>query len=297
MRHDLMPVVRLPFIPPLPWKGILGFLAGRAIPGVEMVRDGCYFRTASFRLADNQVCSGWLTVSHPEGQPWLALALSRSLAPALPQVRDGIRRLFDLDLDPAGPARTLEAMNACRPGLFVPGIRLPGCFTPFETATRAVLGQQVTVKAASTLAGRLVTLLGRPLAGTPEGLTHAFPEPLDLLALGESAQDQLGRLGIISARAQCILSIARGLHHGELSLTPQANPILEMDKLRAIRGIGGWTAQYIAMRTMGYADAFLDTDAGVKQALPGMNARELHRLSEAWRPWRSYAVMCLWNSL
>ncbi|HPY95497.1 MAG TPA: adenosine deaminase, partial [Clostridia bacterium] len=147
------------------------------------------------------------------------------------------------------------------------------------------------------LARRLVERLGAPVDTGVPGLTHTFPEPKDLLALGGDAQDILGQLGIISARGRCLVSLAREMAEGRVRLEPPAQPEEEMQKLLGIKGIGPWTAQYILMRTLGYPDAFLETDAGVKQALPGRTAREMLALAEAWRPYRSYAVMNLWNSL
>ena len=188
-------------------------------------------------------------------------------------------------------------MNELRPGLCVPGTRVPGCFDAFETAVRAILGQQITVKAASTLAGRLAERFGAPVKTGIEGLTRTFPGAEDILALGDGIQEQLGVLGVISARSGSIRALAEALTSGAIDLSLSADPEQEMEKLQSLRGIGGWTAQYIAMRTMGWPDAFLETDVGVRHALTGYSARELLELAEQWRPWRSYATVNLWNTL
>ncbi len=185
-------------------------------------------------------------------------------------------------------------MDELQPGLCVKGRRVPGCFEPFETAVRAILGQQITVKAAGTLAGRMAAELGTPVETGIEGLTCTFPTAADIVALGDGIQERLGTLGVIAARSACIRALAEGLERGEIHLDQSADPEREMEKLQALRGIGGWTAQYVAMRTMGWPDAFLETDAGVKHALPDRSAKELLALAERWRPWRSYAVVNLW---
>jgi AraC family transcriptional regulator of adaptative response / DNA-3-methyladenine glycosylase II len=188
-------------------------------------------------------------------------------------------------------------MNDIRPGLCVPGTRLPGCFNAFETAVRAILGQQVTVKAASTLAARIVTAYGTPAKTDIAGLTRVFPTPQDILAIEEPIENRLGPLGIIASRAKAVYNLARELDQGKIDLDVCARPEAEMEKLLAIPGIGNWTAQYIAMRTMGWPDAFLQTDIGVQKALYPYNAKERFQMAEKWRPWRSYATINLWNSL
>lgn len=187
-------------------------------------------------------------------------------------------------------------MNTIRPGLCVLGTRIPGCFDAFEMAVRAVLGQQITVKAASTLAARLVGAHGAPVHTEIEGLTHVFPTPEDMLALEGPLELHLGPLGVTAARAKTIHELARSLAEGEISFDLCAQPEETIKKLMTIRGIGSWTAQYIAMRALAWPDAFLETDAGVKKALPPCTSKERMKLAEAWRPWRSYATVNLWNS-
>jgi AraC family transcriptional regulator of adaptative response / DNA-3-methyladenine glycosylase II len=174
---------------------------------------------------------------------------------------------------------------------------LPGCFNAFEMAVRAVLGQQITVKAASTLAARIAQTHGAPIQTGIEGLTHVFPSPEGILALNGPIENDLGRLGVIAARAKTVYALARAIVQGEIDVDLPARPEEEMKKLMAIRGIGSWTAQYIAMRAMEWPDAFLETDAGVKKALQPHTSKELLKIAEAWRPWRSYATVNLWNTL
>ncbi len=287
----------LGYRPPYRWEELLSFLAGRAISGVEVVREGEYLRTAHLVTASGKRLFGWVRVGHRPEKNALAVAVSESLLPVLPQVLARIRRLFDLYCDPDAVYETLSSMNEVRPGLCIPGTRLPGSFDAFEMAARAVLGQQITVKAAGTLAARIVGAYGTPVRTEIEGLTHVFPSPEDILALGEPIENRLGPLGVIAARARTIYELARAIVRKEVDFDLCAQPEEEMRKLTAIRGIGSWTAQYIAMRAMEWPDAFLETDAGVKKALAPHAPKELPKMAEAWRPWRSYATINLWNAL
>lgn len=288
--------VSLGYRPPYRWTEMLRFLAARAILGVERVEGDVYLRTVRLADKDGTRHSGWIQVAHKPAKNRLDVTVSDTLIPVLSQVLARVRNLFDLYCDPDVIDQTLQTMNDLRPGLCVLGTRLPGCFEPFEMSVRAILGQQISVKAASTLAGRLVESLGMPVDTGVEGLTHTFPTAEEIAAMGDDIQERLGVLGIISARSACILALAQALIKGEVILDQSADPQQEMDKLCAIKGIGSWTAQYIAMRTMGWPDAFLETDIGVKRALPGYTPKEMLALAEKWRPWRSYAVINLWNA-
>jgi AraC family transcriptional regulator of adaptative response / DNA-3-methyladenine glycosylase II len=287
----------LGYRPPYPWEEMLHFLAGRAISGVDRVKDDEYMRTVHFATAEEKHVYGWVRVGHKPKKNALAVTVSETLLPVLPQVLARVRHLFDLYCDPAAVYETLKVMNDIRPGLCVPGTRLPGCFNAFEMAVRAVLGQQITVKAASTLAARIAQTYGTPIQTGIEGLTHVFPSPEDILALNGPIENDLGRLGVIAARAKTIYELARAIVQEEIDVDLPAQPEEEMKKLMAIRGIGSWTAQYIAMRAMEWPDAFLETDAGVKKALQPYTSKELLKMAEAWRPWRSYATVNLWNTL
>lgn len=287
----------LGYRPPYRWKEVLDFFAVRAIPGVETISGGEYLRTVHLQDAEGKHVYGWLRAGHNPNKNALTVTVSETLLSVLPQVLAKMRHLFDLYCDPYTVYETLAQMNNIRPGLCVLGTRLPGSFNAFEMAVRAVLGQQITVKAASTLAGRLVISYGAPIQTGIEGLTHVFPSPEDILALDGPIENHLGPLGIIAARARTIYELAKALEQGKIDFGLCAQPETEMKKLLAIPGIGSWTAQYIAMRTMEWPDAFLETDAGVKKALAHYTSKELLEMAEAWRPWRSYATINLWSSL
>ncbi len=296
-KHNGNITLALGYRPPYPWEEMLNFLAGRAITGVEVVKNGEYMRTVHLESAEGKQVYGWVRVGHKPKKNALTVTVSEALLPVLPQVLARIRHLFDLSCDPHAVYETLRVMNDLRPGLCILGTRVPGCFNAFEMAVRAVLGQQITVKAASTLAARIVETYGTPVQTGIEGLTHLFPLPEDILALDGAIENHLGALGVIASRSNTIYELARILVQGEIDFDLCAQPEEEMKKLMTIRGIGGWTAQYIAMRAMEWPDAFLETDAGVKKALQPYTAKELLKMAEAWRPWRSYATVNLWNTL
>jgi AraC family transcriptional regulator of adaptative response / DNA-3-methyladenine glycosylase II len=256
--------VALGYRPPYRWDALLGFFAGRAIAGVESVSGDEYLRTARFTTAEGKRAEGWLRVRNHPRKNRLSVTVSESLLPVLPQALSRVKRQFDLHCDPNAVFDALSAMNDIRPNLCVIGTRLPGCFNAFETAVRAVLGQQITVKAAGTLAARIAGALGTPVETEIPGLTRAFPLPEDVLALGDGIENRLGALGVTSARSRTIRELARVFAGGGIDFDYPAHPKDEMRKLTEIRGIGNWTANYIAMRAMGYTDAFLDTDYGVK---------------------------------
>jgi AraC family transcriptional regulator of adaptative response / DNA-3-methyladenine glycosylase II len=276
---------------------MLDFLELRAIPGVEAVRGGEYLRTVHFETSEGKPLYGWIRVGHQPQKNALAVTVDIALLPVLTQVLARVRHLFDLYCDPDAVYETLASMNDIRPDLCVLGTRVPGSFDPFEMAVRAVLGQQITVKGARTLAARIVETYGIPIQTGVEGLTHVFPSPAKILALDGPIGDHLGPLGITGARANTILALARALTQKELDFSFGVQPEAEVQRLLEVPGIGPWTAQYIAMRAMGWPDAFLPTDYGVKKALEPRTPKEILDLAEAWRPWRSYATVNLWNYL
>lgn len=296
-RHDSDVTLALGYRPPYLWEDMLCFLAGRAISGVDMVKNGEYLRTVHIVTAEEKHIYGWMRVGHKPQKNALTVTVSETLLPVLPQVLARVRNLFDLYCNPDVVYEALQVMNNIRPGLCVLGTRLPGCFDAFEMAVRAVLGQQITVKAASTLAARIVKNYGTPVQTGIEGLTHVFPSLEKILALDGPIENHLGPLGVIAARARTIYELAQALQQGEINFDLSAQPEEEIKKLMAIRGIGRWTAQYIAMRAMGWPDAFLETDVGIKKALPYYTPKELLTMAEAWRPWRGYATVNLWNTL
>lgn len=277
-------VLRLDYRPPFDWDAILEFLAGRAIPGVESVSEGVYRRTV--RIDEQR---GWITVRpHPKAAALLC-ELSVSLAPVVLQVVARVRRLFDLDARPTIIAEHLARDPRLAPLVRrAPGLRLPGAFDGFEMAVRAILGQQITVKGATTLAGRIAARAGAPLETPFPDVSVSFPTAAEL-----ASARSLTNVGMPQARVDALLGLAKHVRDGRVVLDPHADVERTMDALRALPGIGDWTAQYVAMRALGWPDAFPATDLGVKQAL----GKEARALAEGWRPWRAYAVMHLWKNL
>ena len=278
----------LSFRPPYDWPTVSAFLAARAIAGVEAVEDGRYRRTARISV-EGKEHRGWIEVSPSPKKPALRVAVSASLAKALPPALSRVKALMDLSCNPAEVAAALGPLAKRHPGL-----RVPGAFDGFEVAVRAILGQQVTVAAARTVAGRFAAAFGDPL-DTPFGsLNTVFP------AAGRVAElpyGRIARLGMPGARARTVLALARAVADGELDLMPNADIDATLDKLRALPGVGEWTAQYIAMRALAWPDAFPHTDLGVMKALGETSPKRVLAAGEAWRPWRAYAVMHLWQSL
>jgi AraC family transcriptional regulator of adaptative response / DNA-3-methyladenine glycosylase II len=191
----------------------------------------------------------------------------------------------------------LRIMNEVRPNICLPGLRLPGCFDPYEMAVRAILGQQVMVKAARTLAMRLSTVFGQKIDTPFERLSVTFPHPEMINELEGPLENHLGPLGVTGARARSILALTKALLEGSITFSADADPEIKMEKLHKLPGFEPWTVQYIGMRALGWPDAFPHTDYGVKKALPGLTPAQIIQLSQVWRPWRAYAVLNLWNSL
>ena len=282
--------VRLDFRPPLDWDGLLGFFAARATPGVESVRGDVWLRTA--RAGAHR---GWVSVTPIAGRPALRAEISSSLAPALMEVVARLRRVFDLDAQPRIIAahlakdRRLAASVRARPGL-----RVPGSFEGFDAAVRAILGQQVSVAAATTLSGRLAAAFGEPIA-TPHGaLVTLAPSASRLAAASETA---LSAIGLTRARAATLRGLSRAVVSGALRLDRPAPVDATLEALLALPGIGDWTAQYIAMRALGWPDAFPAGDLGIRKALGMIPAKAARELAERWRPWRAYAALHLWSTL
>jgi AraC family transcriptional regulator of adaptative response / DNA-3-methyladenine glycosylase II len=275
---------RLRFRPPYQWNVLLGFLRNRAIPGVEAVDGSTYRRSISLHGSP-----GFFEVSFDEANAAVVARIQFGDSRLLFLIVERIRNLFDLNADwqSIGPRLATDPVLAARIRK-APGLRVPGCWDGFELAIRAILGQQVTVKGATTLAGRLVRAFGQPVAG-PHGLSHLFPLP-DVLVDAD-----LKSIGLPSARAETIRALARAVTNGAIRFEGVCDTGAFMVRLREIPGIGEWTAQYVAMRALREPDAFPSGDLGLLRGLDAANDRELERRSEAWRPWRAYAAMYVWN--
>jgi AraC family transcriptional regulator, regulatory protein of adaptative response / DNA-3-methyladenine glycosylase II len=275
---------RLHFRPPFHWDALLEFLALRAIPGVESIESGCYRRTISLN-GD----SGTLGVSLTENAQALEVRISFPEPRWLFVIIERVRRMFDLGADPIEIAARLSADPLLAKRIeAMPGVRVPGCWDAFELAVRAILGQQVSVDGASTLGGRLVRTFGTPISASPPP-THLFPHA-EVLAEGDVA-----RIGLSKKRAETIRTLARAVSEGRIRFDSVTNVEEFQSRLREIPGIGDGTAQYIAMRALGDPDAFPAADLGLLACTALNNARELAERAEAWRPWRAYAAMYLWQ--
>jgi AraC family transcriptional regulator, regulatory protein of adaptative response / DNA-3-methyladenine glycosylase II len=270
--------LRLPYRPPLAWGELLAFVAARAVPGVEQV-DGALYRRAV------RVSHSTAVVELEHASPVVLLRLRGVPVGALATVVERARRVADLDADPG----QIEAVLARDPALRDlverrPGLRVPGAWDGFELATRAVLGQQVSVRGGATLAGRLVARFGEPLQVPVGTVTHAFPKPERLVEADVQA------IGMPRARADTIRLLAGAVAGGSLALVPSAPFEERRATLLGVAGIGPWTAEYVAMRALRDPDAFPAGDLGLRRA--GATAER----AERWRPWRAYAAVHLWTA-
>ena len=280
--------------PPYDVDAMLDFFATRQLDGVEAVDVAR--RTLSRTLAlptDGRMRVGWVRARFLPARCAVELQVSPSLMDALPQVLARLRALLDLDADPLA---INAALHADFPGQ--DGLRVPGCLDGFELGVRAILGQQITVKAARTLGMRLVERWGESLPDPVHGLSRLFPAP-QVLAQVDGAV--LGELGIVRQRQRAIQALAQAVAQGALRLEPGVDVNTTMADLQALPGIGAWTAQYIAMRALRWPDAFLAGDVALQKALGVREAanpqQALDAASQRWKPWRSYAVVRAWSLL
>lgn len=291
-REDASCEVRLGYRPPYDVAAMLGFFRTRAIEGLEAVGEMQLSRTLAVD-AGGRRWEGWLTLTFDAARCQVVLRVSESLHGVLPLVIRRVRAALDLDADP-------HAINARLHGSFPlgDGLRVPGALSGYELAVRAVLGQQITVAAARTLAQRLVHRFGVPIATPDPALRFLFPAP-EVLAAAEG--DALGQLGIVRQRQAAIVAIARAVAEGKVALHPGADVPATMATLKELPGIGDWTAQYVAMRALRWPDAFPAGDVALHKALGVQQsrqpAREAEAASQAWKPWRSYAVVRAWSAL
>ncbi len=278
--------LQLAYRPPFDWSSLLVFLRARQTAGVEYVTDEAYLRTVS--LGGN---AGWIEVRNDEAKRSLRITLPHTLTPVLPALLGRLRNLFDLSARPDVIVAALGDSPQFRDSLARhPGLRVPGAFDGFELALRAILGQQVSVKAATTLSARVAEKFGVSIATPHPQLTRLAPTAERIAGLRER---DLALLGVLGARARCIIAIARSMENG-VALEPGADPVSTMTRLVALPGVGPWTASYIAMRALRWPDAFPKEDIVIRKRLGGVSASEAERMSSRWRPWRSYATMHLW---
>jgi AraC family transcriptional regulator, regulatory protein of adaptative response / DNA-3-methyladenine glycosylase II len=284
-------IFRIRYRAPYDWQSMLEFLRARAIPGVETVEKDVYKRTVEI--------GGWcgfIEVKHLPRKDSLCVTIHFPVVQAMQEIVNRVRRLFDLGADietideHLSLDRDLGAWVARRPGL-----RAPGGWDGFELAVRAVLGQQVSVQAARQLAGKLVALHGRVIKGVtlPEGLTHAFPTAARI-----AGAEDLG-VGMPRPRLDTLKAIAQASVDDPRLFQPSADVDEAIARLTAVRGIGDWTAQYVAMRVIREVDAFPASDIGLLRGAEkvlgeAVTAKSLALRAESWRPWRAYAAQHLW---
>jgi AraC family transcriptional regulator, regulatory protein of adaptative response / DNA-3-methyladenine glycosylase II len=288
-QHVIQPeneyLFRLGYRPPYQWRGMLAFLSARATPGVEVVEANSYRRSISLNGGH-----GYFQVSPDEASSTLLVRVQLDDPRSLFFVTEKIRALFDLNADWAAIAAGLCADSLLAERIkAAPGLRVPGSWNGFELAVRAILGQQITVKGATALAGALVKAFGKEMPSAA-GLTHLFPTPQVL------ADANIASVGMPRSRAETIRLLARAVCDRKIRFEGVLDTDAFLASLCEVPGIGKWTAQYIAMRALREPDAFPFGDIGLLRALGLQNARELELRSEAWRPWRAYAAMYLWSS-
>ena len=281
-------VFELAYRPPYDWASMLAFLARRAIPGVEQVTPERYQRSLRIAHAGADL-AGRIEVARSPRRDALRVRVDPVFARCLPAVLARVKRLFDVACHPDEVAAALGELAAAHPGL-----RRPGAADGFEIAVRAILGQQVTVAAARTLAGRFAAAFGAALPAAAGEVTLAFPSAAAIAPLEPAA---IARLGIVGSRARAIVALAREVDAGRLLLEPAADVAATLAQLEAIPGVGPWTAQYVAMRALAWPDAFPLPDTGLARALGEKSPKRALARADAWRPWRSYAVMHAWKSL
>ncbi|WP_017345884.1 DNA-3-methyladenine glycosylase 2 family protein [Pantoea sp. A4] len=282
--------LRLAYRPPFDWELLLGFLSQRVMKEVEAVADGHYRRTVALGR-----CRGWISVRNLPRHHALEVTFTTSLSPVLPALLRRLRDLFDLNAQPLQIADHLAQDPLLQESVaHFPGLRVPGAFDGFEMMVRAILGQQITVKAATTLSSRFAAAFGEPFVTPFADLSRLSPFPS---RVAQATLDEVASLGIVSARSSTILAIAAAFNAGDLNFSGIKQPDEVVQRLLSLKGIGPWTASYIAMRALRWPDAFPREDIAIRNNLGGLTAAQAEARSQSWRPWRSYAVMHIWHSL
>ena len=283
------PMLKLAYRPPYDVAGVVRFFADRCVAGVDSAdREALSLRRTLAWQHQGQRFAGWIAARFLPDRHEVELALAPALAPALGSVVQRLRQALDLDADPAPIDLALSSLAGAA------GTRVPNGMDGFEIAVRVILGQQVTVAAARTLTARLVARFGEPIETPFADLTRLFPSPEQL---ARASAEDIGTLGIVRQRVGALQALAREVAAGRIELHRGAALAPTLDALRALPGIGEWTVQLIAMRALAWPDAFPASDIGVMNALATRDLKAVATQAEAWRPWRSYAVMRLWQSL
>ncbi len=283
-------ILRLAYRPPLAWQQLIEFLASRSAGYLDQVDGSRYSR--SICLGDHR---GWFTAWALPEKNQIIVEVSDTLLPCLTLLKAKLRFLFDLDANPVVVESHLLKQKVLKPIIKkLPGLRVPGAVDGFELALRAVLGQQISVKAATTIFGRFVTAFGEEIKTPFEKVCRLAPRA-DIIA-NQSLETIVG-LGLTRKRAETVLLLARAVFKKEVNLTMGADAVAAEQALLAIRGIGPWTAQYIAIRAFADADALPDSDLGLFKALNVSSSKEVIAATEKWRPWRAYGALYLWSSL
>ncbi len=282
--------LRLQYRPPFDAEALLTFLGQRALPGVEEVSAGRYRRTVAFPRS-----KGIIEIEPIARMHAVFIHLQLNDLGDLSLLVQRCRHLFDLDADPAAVASVLSTDPVLAPLVEArPGLRIPGAISGFELAVRAIVGQQVSVSGARTVLGRLVKAHGEPLTEPRGALTHFFPTPQQII------QADLQGLGLTQARVNALQALARAVAEEGLVLDRDADREQTLTRLLTLPGVGPWTASYIAMRALGDPDALPVSDLGLRRALErygvAADPKGIMMRAEAWRPWRAYATIHLWNA-
>lgn len=281
--------LKLGFRGPLAWPALAGFLAGRGSSRTECLIDDQYVRT--IRIGAH---AGWIA-AQPAAKSVLKVEVSPSLLPVLPALQMRLRRLFDLDASPL----VIDSQLSDNPRLRslierTPGLRVPGTMDGFELALRAIVGQQISVKSATTVFGRFVERFGKSVQTPFPGLDRLAPTAEDVAAVDVS---ELIALGLTGKRAATVLHLAQAIASGQLMLDPSADAEQTRAQLLALPGIGPWTTEYIAMRALGDPDAFPASDLALLKIMGTDKPKVLQAEADAWRPWRAYAAIHVWHSM
>ena len=288
--EDKMIHLKCGFRTPYDWDYIISYFQGRSAHASELVNDGVYYKTV--QIGEHK---GWFSVSLSEKDLHLSIDVSYSLHPIVSDMIAIIKRQFDVYADPLKINAKLETDPVLGSSVFAnPGLRSPGSFDPFEMLIRVILGQRISVKAATTLMNRYVSTFGEPFETPILGLERLSPLPAKV---AKADAGEIASLGMPYKRAETIIAVAKAFDEGRLDFSPD----IDIEKLRLalgkIPGIGPWTIEYMLMRGVSWPDAFPTTDLGIQKALGTKNKEEIEAVSHTWQPYRSYATHHLWKMI